>query len=147
MKKNIFSWMTIVLMAFVVCAGFSACGDDDDNEGGGNASIFIGTWRKYSSDPNTGEPSSELGHVIWVFNTDGTMYEHDIDDDLNIIEGSTETFKYKAENNHLYTDKLKKDGYRNEWKDEGTYVISGNTMDIFKDDGKGKHRKRYLKIK
>ena len=31
MKKNIFSWMTIVLMAFVVCAGFSACGDDDDS--------------------------------------------------------------------------------------------------------------------
>jgi len=32
MKKNIFSWMTIMLMAFAVCVGFSACGGDDDDE-------------------------------------------------------------------------------------------------------------------
>ena len=36
MKKNVFSWMTIMLMAFV-CVGFAACGggsDDDDSDGG-----------------------------------------------------------------------------------------------------------------
>lgn len=141
MKKNVFSRMTIMLMAFV-CVGFTACGDDGDNEGVGNTSDFVGTWRTYSTDND--EPTSELGHVIWVFNTDGIMYEHDIDDDLNIIEESTETFKYKAENNHLYTDKLKNDGYRNEWKDEGAYVISGNTLDLTKNSGK---HKRLLKIK
>ena len=27
MKKNIFSWLTIALMA-IVCVGFSACGSD-----------------------------------------------------------------------------------------------------------------------
>lgn len=32
MKKNIFNWMTVMLMAFSVCAGFTACGGDDDDE-------------------------------------------------------------------------------------------------------------------
>ena len=35
MKKNIMSWMTIALMAFV-CVGFAACSSDDDNGGGGS---------------------------------------------------------------------------------------------------------------
>ena len=34
MKKNIFSWMTIMLMAFV-CVGFTACGGGDDDSDGG----------------------------------------------------------------------------------------------------------------
>ena len=46
MKKNIFSWMTIMLMAFVVCAGFTACGDDDDSgETGGGDSSGAGTFQ------------------------------------------------------------------------------------------------------
>ena len=31
MKKNIFNWMTIALMAFAVCAVFAACSSDDDD--------------------------------------------------------------------------------------------------------------------
>ena len=44
MKKNLFSWMTIMLMAFV-CAGFAACGgsDDDGNGGGGNSNGVTNT--------------------------------------------------------------------------------------------------------
>ncbi len=34
MKKNVFSWMTIMLMAFV-CVGFAACGGGDDDSDGG----------------------------------------------------------------------------------------------------------------
>ena len=44
MKKNIFSWLTIVVMA-VVCVGFVACGSDDDDGGGAVPSELIGTWR------------------------------------------------------------------------------------------------------
>ena len=47
MKKNIFNWMTIMLMAFVVCVGFAACGsddDDDDNNNGGRASSSLTGW-------------------------------------------------------------------------------------------------------
>lgn len=140
MKQLYMSIMTIALMAFV-CVGFAACSSDDDNGGGSGDKSLIGTWRKYSSssqDPN------ELGYVILEIKADGIMYEHDIDGNLNIIESSTETFKYKTENGHLYTDKLKKDGYRNEWKDEGAYTISGDILQISKDSGSVK---RYKKIK
>ena len=50
MKKSIFCWMTIALMAFV-CVGFSACGSDDDDNGGGNNEIInrlVGTWQRGS---------------------------------------------------------------------------------------------------
>lgn len=36
MQKKLFSWMTIMLMAFV-CVGFTACGSDDDDNGGGGS--------------------------------------------------------------------------------------------------------------
>ena len=138
------SWMTIALMAFV-CVSFTACGSDDDDNGGNgsNSSGLVGTWRTYSS-TSDGTPSETLGHVLWVFQSDGIMYEHDIDDNLNIEAGSTETFKYRTENGHLFTDKLKSDGYRNDWKDEGAYTIKGDILEITKDSGK---IKRYKKIK
>jgi hypothetical protein len=46
MKKTLLGLMTIVMMA-VVCVGFSACGSDDDGDGGGGAvpSELIGTWK------------------------------------------------------------------------------------------------------
>lgn len=49
MKKNIVTWMTIALMAFL-CAGLAACGGDDDDTsggggyGGGTASGLNGSW-------------------------------------------------------------------------------------------------------
>jgi len=36
MKKSLFGWLTIVMMAFV-CVGFAACGGDDDGDGGGSS--------------------------------------------------------------------------------------------------------------
>ena len=72
-----------------------------------------------------------------------SMYEHDIDDNLNIIEGKTETFKYKTENGHLYTQK-QKEGKEYSWKDEGEYTITNNVLEVTKDSGKAN---RYLKIK
>ena len=43
MKKSIFCWMTIALMAFV-CVGFAACGSDDEGGGssGGGSTKFNG---------------------------------------------------------------------------------------------------------
>lgn len=135
MKKNILNWMTIVLMAFV-CASFVACGgSDDNNDATGDTTTgtgigdnsFIGTWRKYSS-----SNPSELKNVIWVFEAGGKMYEHDIDANLNIVEGSTETFLYKAEAGHLYTQK-QKEGKQYDWKDEGAYTITGDVMELTKE--------------
>ena len=71
MKKTIFGWMTIALMAFV-CASFVACGggSDDDAGGGVNASPLVGTWNLTESGSNS--DSSWQGSDTFVFNADGT---------------------------------------------------------------------------
>lgn len=150
-KKHLFSLMAILAMAVFTISIISCSKDDESSNGGGSSSgtgggatsSLVGTWRKYSTD-SQGNVTDQLGQVLWEFLANGTMYEHDIDDDGNIIEGKTETFKYKTENGHLKTDKLKSDGYRNEWKDEGAYVINGDILEITKDSGT---TKRYKKIK
>ena len=45
MKKQLLGWMTIALMAFV-CVGFTACGSDDDDEGGSGNSSVVGMWKR-----------------------------------------------------------------------------------------------------
>ncbi|MBQ9187213.1 MAG: hypothetical protein IJ144_05250 [Prevotella sp.] len=135
--------MTIVVMAFM-CVGFAACGgsDDDGSAGGGSSNnSLVGTWRKYGSSTD-GTPSGELEYVLWVFNADGTMYEHDIDENLNIKAGHTERFNYRTENGHLYTQEVEDDGSVDKWKDEGAYVISGDILEITKDSGKVRRLKK-----
>ena len=127
MKKNIFNWMTIALMAFAVCAGFAACGGDDDddvsgtpsgNNGSGNngnnsANVLVGTW--YCS----WDTDDSVGNDTYVFRADGTGYE----------KGS----------NHF-----KKDGYSETWNEKFRYSIvsydaslgTGKAHQIF-DDGSG----------
>ena len=136
--KNLWKFMAIIMVA-MISVGFVSCGDDDDPTSNVTNSL-VGTWRKYSTDSNE-VPTSELGHVLWVFQADGTMYEHDIDDNSNIIEGTTETFKYKTEDGHLYTQKQKA-GREYEWKDEGAYTITNNILEVTKDSGKVKRYQR-----
>ena len=40
-KKDLFNWMTILMVA-IVSVGFVSCGDDDDD----NNKLIIGTWRR-----------------------------------------------------------------------------------------------------
>lgn len=136
MKKYFWMLLSFVFVA-TMSVGFVSCGDDDDEvspdnseESAVSANDLVGTWRKST-------------HVIWVFNADGTMYEHDVDDNLNIVEGHTETFKYKTENGHLYTQKQKA-GKEYSWKDEGAYTIADNILEITKGSGEVK---RYQRIK
>ena len=68
MKKNLFSWMTIMMMVFV-CAGFTACGGDDDDKGGDNGgnpsgSGLIGWWMTESWDGWDGYQFCEALHFI-----------------------------------------------------------------------------------
>lgn len=44
MKK--LNWLTIVSVLAMLCLGFSACGDPDDNDGGGGNSGLVGTWKR-----------------------------------------------------------------------------------------------------
>lgn len=139
--KSIWSVLTLVVVCMLGVNFVSCSSDDDDNNGGSGNNAFVGTWQKYE------DGSEVLKHVIWVFEANGKMYEHDVDENLNIIEGSTENFIYKTENNHLYTQK-QKEGKEYDWKDEGAYKISGDIMELTKESSKeGTKVKRLKKIR
>ena len=113
---------------------FSACSSEDEN-GGINAQL-IGTWQKMYND-------GTLGNVLWVFQSDGTMYMHDIDDNGNI--DYTDTYRYRVENQYLYTDYLGNDeGEEDDWKDQGAISIKNNILTVVRSSG---NEKRYKKIK
>ena len=145
MKKFLLKVLPVFLVA-ALSVGFVSCGDDDDEVKPADeaqeaaTNNIIGTWRKYSTD-SQGATTEELGNVLWVFKADGTMLEQDIDDDMHVIEGHTETFKYKTENGHLYTQK-QKEGREYDWKDEGEYTIANNILEVKKSSGKVKRYKR-----
>ena len=84
-----------------------------------------------------------LGNVLWVFQSDGTMYMHDIDDNGNI--DYTDTYRYRVENQYLYTDYLGNDeGEEDDWKDQGAISIKNNILTVVRSSG---NEKRYKKIK
>ena len=138
--KYLWSLMALIMVT-MMSVGLASCSSSDDDEEENSeapaANSFVGTWRKYKS-----ETGDEFKNAIWVFEADGMMYEHDIDDNLNIIEGHSETFKYKTENNHLYSQK-QKEGKTYDWKDEGAYSITGDILTLTKED----KVKRLKKIK
>lgn len=75
MKKNVF----LVLMSVLVCAGFVACGGDDDNSGEPvDLSKTVGTWVCTASqdwwvtDKGSGEASGVMVGVELTINSDGT---------------------------------------------------------------------------
>lgn len=81
MQKKFFSWMTIMLMAFV-CVGFAACGSDDDDNGGGSSSG--------SASITLDGKSLSFGYAYWNYVNDGlenpqyqiTFYDHSMEDYL-----------------------------------------------------------------
>ena len=129
MKKIVY---LMFLAVMPMC--FSACSSEDEN-GGINAQL-IGTWQKMYND-------GTLGNVLWVFQSDGTMYMHDIDDNGNI--DYTDTYRYRVENQYLYTDYLGNDeGEEDDWKDQGAISIKNNILTVVRSSG---NEKRYKKIK
>ena len=101
MKKNILSWMTIVLMAFM-CIGFSACGGDDDDNGGGSGGSggqvrdanLIGTWCVYRDYGNDGILT------FLVFDESGNLTQRAYEigksqGQLTWQAGGTKSFNYK----------------------------------------------------
>ena len=145
MKKFFLNVLPVLFVA-ALSVGFASCGNDDEKANPGDGSqgaatnSIIGTWRKYHTD-STGATTEQLGSVLWVFNADGTMQEHDIDAEGHIIENHTETFKYRTENAHLYTQK-QKEGREYDWKDEGEYSIANNILEVKKSSGKTNRYKR-----
>lgn len=142
MNKKNFLYLLAIVMVAALGLNFASCSKDDEKSGDGGASggssSLVGKWQKMDDD-------GSLKHTIWAFEANGTMYEYDIDDQGKTKEGSTETFKYKVENQHLFTDKLRESGgYEGEWKDEGAISIANGILTVTRDSGKIKRYKKIL---
>lgn len=98
---------------------------------------LIGTWKNMYDD------GSHV-HLLLVFQANGTMYRHVIDDEGNIIENQTETFRYRIIDQHLYADDLDHGVYKDEWDDKGAISISNNILTLVSDR---RGTKRYKKIR
>lgn len=65
--------------AAMLCCGFTACGGDDDNEGGDNIDNLIGKWtlvkEVWVEDSESGVDEYEPGEDVLCFREDGTGYE------------------------------------------------------------------------
>ena len=74
MKKNVF----LVLMSVLVCAGFAACGGDDNNDQSVDLSKMVGTWvctasqDWWTTDKGSGDVSGAMVGVELTINSDGT---------------------------------------------------------------------------
>lgn len=105
MKKNSF-YLFAMMMAVVLCVGFTSCSSDDDDEGDAG---LVGTWRyvSYETHYNNGkvevmDPNSYGVESYWHFNADGTM------DGYESYRGEFDVahFTYKYEGKTLIVDEV-----------------------------------------
>jgi hypothetical protein len=163
MKKTLFSLMTIALMA-VVCVGFSACGSDGDDNGGGSSSGLTGVWKrtykyeiKYTKDASGQWVKSSEKEKTYGDNdgSEGYLFESGGMAKLlyNVLADGTykveEEFKYKVEGGHLYMWELD-DRDEDGWEDVGKITVSGNTFEMQEEEIDGNYKKvstkRYKKV-
>ena len=137
MKKIIYGWMAILVMAIGV--GFAACGSDDD---GGGDSDLVGTWvysHTYTSGSVTYQQTTTVtfksNHTgVAIFSEKaigGSGYTHNDYTD-------TSTFTWSTSGNKLYVTTKHNGSYSGEYTETtvGTYVISGNTLALtWEEDG------------
>ena len=110
MKKNLLSWMTVMLMAFV-CVGFAACGDDEEDNN--NNSGLIGSWF---------QEDEEGDYTILTFSSTeivSTALIRDDDDRSKWFKIST-SMKYTLNGNRMTFSNGA----------EATYSINGSTLFI-----------------
>ena len=88
----------IALLTVLMSVSFSACGGDDDNQGGGSnvkSKDVVGTWKGYScvdDDPN----DLSTNHTLTlVFNADGTGTY----DEYEVLDANKCSFSYSMEGN------------------------------------------------
>ena len=144
MKKYFLSMMSVMMMA-LVCVGFSACGDDDNDGGGsGSDSGLVGVWKRVYKKTTSyqknndgqwvrvGEPEEKT--YEWKdgfqFFANGKFVELDFNEDGS-YEADDDELKYKVENGNLYYVELDHD---KGWELWGAIVISGNQFELTEEE-------------
>lgn len=119
MKKNLFSWMAIAMMAFA-CVGLAACGGDDgDNGGNGGTSGGTGSGalggNGYSFNYNRGyfyaqsNGSGKTDYFIMIYNCDyfTAIQKHDASMIPNKLQSMTITFSAEGSTSAVPTGEFK----------------------------------------
>ena len=124
MKKGLLGLMAVLVMA--VCAGFAACGSDDDDDSG-----LVGTWVHSETNTNYGYVLTES--VTFKSNGTGVVIISAKDlsgSNPNLNYTDTSDFTWKTSGNKLYVTTKRKSSYSGEYTETtvGTYVISGKTL-------------------
>ncbi len=156
MKKNLFSLMTIALMA-VVCVGFSACGSDGD---GDSSSSLEGVWKRVYKKTTIYEKNSS-GQWVQQGQPEEKSYEGKESDGIQFLpnkravevdieaDGTVtpddDIFEYKIENGKLYM--LELDHPEGGWEEVGTIVFAGNTFELTSEDQKSSSSRKEVKLK
>ena len=103
----------------MLCCGFVACSDDDDNGGVGNAEDLYGRWTLvkavWNEDGEQGVDVCEPGEVVFYFDENGTGYEQE---------------NYGSQS----------------WTDYFVYELSGNTLFIHFEDDEESNRVKILSL-
>ena len=74
MKKDMFKWLSIFVMA-VVCVGFASCGDDDEDNGviDNSGDTGVGIISKALTGSWTGKPVGQSGMLVCKFGENGSL--------------------------------------------------------------------------
>ena len=111
MKKNLFSWMSFLMMAFV-CVGFAACGGDDDGGNGGGSGSGSGTIQGDGKSYNFNnayfyaeKSGGKTQYIIQVYNCDyyAAMQKHDANMIPNVLQSMNVIFKAEGSTSEIPT--------------------------------------------
>lgn len=137
MKKNIFKWLSIFVMA-VVCVGFASCGDDDEdvNPGGGSGGSDSGVEGKFQG------PKRVFGNnLLKSYGTSSSLTEltYNSDDFVTKIKRGKTEYEVSYSDNQVIVTRF----YNGEKRNSGTFTIGSNG---FAEKLTGYHKKEDLKF-
>ena len=129
MKKGLLGLMAVLVMA--VCAGFAACGSDDDDESG-----LVGTWVHSETYTSSGVTYLQSETVTFKSNGTGVAIVSSKavsgSSSSNYDYADTSDFTWKTSGDKLYITIKRKSSYSGDSTETtvATYVISGKTLAI-----------------
>lgn len=144
MKKYVFYFLSIFVMA-LVCVGFTACSNDDESgeklglEGVWKRTYKLettynkdaaGEWKKISEEAKTyADNQGSHGFMFLSGGKANLLYDVKADGSYR-IEAEC---KYKISNGYLYLMELDEND-KDDWEKWGKITISGNTFELYDED-------------
>ena len=121
MKSNLFKFFAAIFCV-AICAGFTSCSDDDDDN---EASALVGSWLEVGYVLSNGQIYwySEF-KISKTFNADGTVvsyYEDEVD----------ATGTYSVNGNNFVENMVDPSYPEDRWTDSGTFAIQDDLLYLY----------------